>query len=154
MVSLSVRGALSDVGRWAKSGQTKLGHRYSTARDCCAAGLSVGRLLTRAVLCRSCVARFSHEVKTISVCRYVRVPYLHSTARLGKSGVTGRNRIPARERNRTDRLLRELSGGRLRLGRVCPDVARARRTNPARAGAQTTTSTRWRLCGGGGRQAG
>jgi hypothetical protein len=26
--------------------------RYSTARDCCAADASVGRLLTRAVLCR------------------------------------------------------------------------------------------------------
>src|SRR5262245_1687690 len=89
-----------------------------------------------------------------SLCRQVRVPDLYAAARLDKTGVKGRNRIPARERNRTDHFLRELSGGRLRLRRVCPDVARARRANPARTGAQTATSTRWRLCGGGRRQVG
>jgi hypothetical protein len=41
-----------------KSGQVTFEHWRSTARDCCAAGSSVGRLLTRAVLYRSCVTRF------------------------------------------------------------------------------------------------
>src|SRR5215510_3725696 len=85
-----------------------------------------------------------------SLCRHVRVPDLHPAAWLDKSGVKGRKRIPARERNRTDHLLLKLSGDRLRLRRVCPDVALARRTGAARAGATTATSPRGRLFGGGG----
>src|SRR5215467_561136 len=54
---------MDSTRRSAKSGQVTLGNWYSTAGDCCAAGLLVGRLLTRAVLYRSCVARFRSGIR-------------------------------------------------------------------------------------------
>src|SRR5215510_2144093 len=57
-----------------KSGHATLGRRYSTARDCCAAVSSVGRLLTRAVLLAVGLYRTSDRETPLPIDHTIGIP--------------------------------------------------------------------------------